>query len=180
MKRNGLIILLILLSSVFPFTIVLGEPYDELLREIDNEHIENALPETISFGNLLPNIGGNEIAVGTSKKTLILMDSHLKTIFSLNLSSNTKKTIIVQIDENLREKLGLFVMTEDGKIQLYEGYGIRTLSLSFLTGLFDFIVMNADEDSQKEIVLINNTNIEAYDLTGEKSGNIKVNILLKN
>jgi len=168
MKKSKLVILLIFSGSVIPCAFVLGEPYDELHSKKVNIHIEGALPETISFGNLLPDRGENEIVIGTPKKTLIIMDHELKTIFSINLSSNAKKTIISQMDENIREKMGLFVLTENGEIGVYEGYGTRTLLLSFLTPLSDFIVINADEDSQKEIVLANGASIEAYDLSGEK------------
>lgn len=165
-KKNSIIslILLVFLISCVP---TVAEPYDQLESKKTNPHVEDAIPETIAFGDLLDDTK-NEIVVGTSKETLMIMDHDMNTKKSINLDSNAKKIIIDQIDDDSEDKANIFVLTEDGTIQVHNGQGKNLLSLLFQTEISDFIVMNADEDTQNEIVLTKSSTIEAYDPSGEK------------
>ena len=173
MKKKNAIVSLFFFASLFSCTLITADPYDQLENMKTNPYVKDAIPETIAFGEILKSTPGNEVVVGTSRKTIVIMDYNMNIINSINLESNAKKIIIDLIDEDPEDEAGIFVLTRNETIHYFDSYATGVASLSFQANIPDFIVMDTDKDSQKEIVLINGSRIEAYDLSGENIWSVK-------
>jgi hypothetical protein len=164
-EKNGLILVITLLLISLVHS-VRADPLDNLENGAINPYAEGALPASMASGDLLEDILGNEIVIGVPEGTLLVMDCNLNTIFSINLNANARKVVIDRVDANSGEN-GLFVLTDDRTIQIYEGRGAKLHSLVF-ESISDFLVNNTDSDTQKEIVVTNGPLIESYEFSGER------------
>jgi hypothetical protein len=163
-EKNGII--LVILIAYLMLVPVRSDPFDALENEDYNPYLKVAMPrtETVAFGDLFEEIPGHEIAIGTSGGFLAVLDQNLDTILSIDSGSYVKKIVIERISERDR---GIFVLTEDSEIKVYSRFGTIQLCLPFDT-VSDFIVINADEDTQTEIIVAEKSTIMSFKLSGEK------------
>jgi len=138
---------------------------ERLKNMITNSFIEDVIPSSICYGNFLEETPENEIILGTKNKELFVLDHDLTIIFYSRLDSNAKKIEVVEIDQNTKEKI--LVISTEVKILLINKY-VKIESLNRFNKIVDFKILDINNDSKNEIIVLDGKKIKCYNLSGEE------------
>lgn len=139
--------------------------YERLKNMKTNSFIEDVIPSSICYGNFLEETPENEIILGTKNRELFVLDHDLNIIFFLKLDSNAKKIEVVETDYNTKEKM--LVISTEGEILLIDKY-TKKESIKEFNKITDFKILDVNNDSKNEIIVLDGKKINCYNLSGEE------------